>query len=44
MEHHESMVYRELYETETEKALDLVWNVFLEFESPDYSEQGTAEF
>lgn len=44
MEHQESMVYRELYETETEKALDLVWNVFLEFEAPDYSEQGTAEF
>lgn len=44
MEHQESMVYRELYETETEKALDLVWNVFLEFEAPDYSEHGTAEF
>jgi len=25
-------------------ALDLVWQVFLEFEAPDYSEEGIQEF
>ena len=33
---------RELDKGEYGSALDLVWKVFLEYEAPDYSEQGTA--
>ena len=35
---------RELDKSEYGSALDLVWKVFLEYEAPDYSEQGTEEF
>lgn len=35
---------RELDKGEYGSALDLVWKVFLEYEAPDYSEQGTEEF
>lgn len=38
------MQIRELYVNEMDKAIDLVWHVFLEFEAPDYSEQGVKEF
>lgn len=38
------MIFRTLHEKETDSALALVWKVFLEFEAPDYSEQGVAEF
>ena len=35
---------RRLSESERQAALDLAWSVFLEFESPDYSAEGTEEF
>ena len=35
---------RKLTGEETPLALDLAWRVFLEYESPDYSEEGTEEF
>lgn len=35
---------RELKKEEIDNALELVWNVFLEYEAPDYSRQGTVEF
>ena len=38
------MEIRELIENEIELALDLVWEVFQQFEAPDYSEQGVNEF
>jgi len=38
------MIFRSLTQVETEAALELAWNVFLEFEAPDYSEEGVAEF
>lgn len=38
------MQIRELYVNEMNKAIDLVWHVFKEFEAPDYSEQGVKEF
>ncbi|WP_394138684.1 GNAT family N-acetyltransferase [Cytobacillus oceanisediminis] len=34
----------ELQKMEIRNALDIVWKVFLEFEAPDYSEQGIEEF
>lgn len=33
-----------LQKSDLKDALDLVWNVFLEFEAPDYSENGIQEF
>ena len=33
-----------LSEADIQSALDLVWNVFTEFEAPDYSDEGVAEF
>ena len=38
------ILVRMLYEEERTMALDLAWRVFLEYESPDYSEEGTEEF
>ena len=35
---------RKLESFETESALDLVNKVFMEFEAPDYSEEGVEEF
>lgn len=35
---------RELKENETEIALELAWNVFQEYEAPDYLEIGVKEF
>lgn len=35
---------RELKESESADALLLVWDVFMEYEAPDYSEEGIAEF
>lgn len=38
------MGIRELVKNEIELALELTWEVFQNFESPDYSEQGINEF
>lgn len=40
------MVIQKIESTSSEvpKALALVWQTFLEFEAPDYSEQGIQEF
>ncbi len=38
------MIIRRIREEEMETALDLVWRVFLEFEAPDYTEEGIREF
>ncbi len=38
------MIIREIKETEMKEALELVWEVFLEFEAPDYTEEGINEF
>lgn len=38
------MIIREIKEEEMKEALKLVWEVFLEFESPDYTEEGINEF
>lgn len=35
---------RSLKMNDLESALELIWKVFLEFEAPDYSEQGTESF
>ncbi len=35
---------RRILESEMEEALDLVWKVFLEYEAPDYTEEGIMEF
>ena len=35
---------RILTESEREDALELAWRVFVEYESPDYSPEGTEEF
>ena len=35
---------RALKESETDAALRLVWNVFMEFEAPDYAREGVDEF
>ena len=34
----------EIQDDELSEALSLVWNVFLEFEAPEYCEEGIAEF
>lgn len=38
------MEIRSIQNTEMPEALDLVWRVFLEFEAPDYTEEGVKEF
>lgn len=38
------IIIRRLKENEIPTALELAWKVFSEFESPDYSDEGTAEF
>ncbi len=38
------MEIREIKESEMSKALDLTWKTFLEFEAPDYTEEGVKEF
>lgn len=35
---------KKLNPKETERALDLVWKVFLEYEAPDYTQEGIDEF
>lgn len=35
---------RKILKEEMEEALQLVWTVFLEFEAPDYTEEGIMEF
>lgn len=35
---------RRLYPEEIQTALDLSWDVFLQFEAPEYSEEGVQEF
>lgn len=35
---------RRLYPEEIQSALDLCWEVFLQFEAPEYSEEGIQEF
>lgn len=38
------MVIRRVKQEEMKEALELVWEVFLEYEAPDYSEEGINEF
>ena len=38
------MNIRKINKEEMNEALDLVWRVFLEFEAPDYTEEGIKEF
>ena len=38
------MIIRKILKNEMEDALKLVWEVFLEFEAPDYTEEGINEF
>lgn len=38
------MEIREIQKSEMKEAMDLVWQVFLEYEAPDYTEEGIAEF
>ena len=38
------MEIRSIRDTEMKETLDLVWGVFLEFEAPDYTEEGIKEF
>lgn len=38
------MDIRELRETDIHRAMELVWEVFSEFEAPEYSRQGVDEF
>ena len=38
------MTIRKILDKEMDEALDLVWRVFLEFEAPDYTEEGIEEF
>ena len=38
------MEIRNIEQTEMKEALKLVWKTFLEYEAPDYTEQGIAEF
>ena len=35
---------KRLNKIETETALNLVWKVFLEYEAPDYTQEGIDEF
>ena len=38
------MKIRKILKEEMKKALELVWKVFLEYETPDYTEEGIKEF
>ena len=38
------LTVRKLSESEISEALKLAWEVFSEYESPDYSAEGTEEF
>lgn len=38
------MKIRKILKEEMKDALDLVWRVFLEYEAPDYTEEGVEEF
>ena len=38
------MEIRRILKDEMEETLNLVWEVFLEFEAPDYTEEGIKEF
>ena len=38
------MKIRKISKEEIKDALDLVWKVFLEYEAPDYTEEGIEEF
>ena len=38
------MQIREILKEEMKDALELVWKVFLEYEAPDYTEEGIKEF
>lgn len=38
------MEIRRILKAEMKEALDLVWKVFLEYEAPDYTEEGVQEF
>ncbi|MGN0468767.1 MAG: GNAT family N-acetyltransferase [Acutalibacteraceae bacterium] len=39
-----NIIIRKLESEETPKALNLVWNVFMEFEAPNYTKEGIEEF
>ena len=38
------MEIKEIKDFQMKEALELVWKVFLEFEAPDYTKEGIAEF
>ena len=38
------MEIRKVSENEISRAIELVWNVFLEYEAPDYTDEGIEEF
>lgn len=38
------MIIRKVREDEMKLAMDLAWRVFLEYEAPDYTEEGILEF
>ena len=38
------MIIRKILKEEMKEALELVWRVFLEYEAPDYTEEGIKEF
>lgn len=38
------MVIRNIKEEEMKSAIDLVWRTFLEYEAPDYTDEGIKEF
>ena len=44
MDFGKNITIRRLFEDERPAALDLAWRVFSEYESPDYSAEGTEEF
>ena len=44
VEREQNFTIHRLSEDERQAALDLAWTVFLKYESPDYSAEGTEEF
>lgn len=38
------MVIKKIPQEDMKKAIELVWRVFIEFEAPDYTEEGIKEF
>ena len=40
----ENIEIREIQENEMEDAIKLIWKIFLEYEAPDYTEEGVKEF